>query len=184
VRKVGEAIIAASFLLIGCSSGPTSVPDVVGERLDVAEDKLADANLEYEEIGGGTFGVVDASAWIVCDQDPAAGTATSEPVKLIVDRECGAIGGSAGSESSSSGSKKPKTTGTTKQVVPNVVGLNLQAAQDRMQSAGFFNLHSYDVTGEASFQVVDRNWRVVEQTPAAGTEVGAGKYIDLGVVPR
>ena len=74
--------------------------------------------------------------------------------------------------------------GTASKSVPDVVGQNLQRAQDLMQAAGYYNLHSYDVTGESSFQVIDRNWRVVEQTPPAGTQAGPGKYIDLGVVER
>jgi hypothetical protein len=67
-----------------------SVPDETGERLDVAEDDLDGAGLNYTEIGGGTFGIVVKSNWTVCEQKPSAGSKVREGarVKLIVDREC------------------------------------------------------------------------------------------------
>ena len=65
--------------------------------------------------------------------------------------------------------------------VPDVVGMDLQSAQDTLQAAGFYNLGSHDVTGESSFQVLDRNWRVVNQTPAAGTQAPQTDRIELGV---
>ena len=48
------------------------------------------------------------------------------------------------------------TTGT----VPNVVGIDLQLAQDTLQAAGFYALRSHDATGQGRFQVLDRNWTV------------------------
>jgi hypothetical protein len=53
--------------------------------LDVAESKLDDLHIAYQEIGGGLFGVVVLSNWIVCETNPAPG-ATAQSVKLIVDR--------------------------------------------------------------------------------------------------
>lgn len=64
-----------------------AVPNLVGERLDVAEDKLDQLGLSYKEIGGGTFGIVVRSNWTVCQTEPASGGAAAR-VRLIVDREC------------------------------------------------------------------------------------------------
>jgi hypothetical protein len=64
-----------------------TVPDLVGERLDVAESDLRELGLRYREVGGGAFGIVDASNWKVCETRPAAG-AKAKRVKLIVEREC------------------------------------------------------------------------------------------------
>jgi hypothetical protein len=92
-----------------CSGGEATVPDVVGERLDLAQSHIEDAGLEYEEVGGGTFGVIDASGWMVCSQEPSSGGTTDEAVKLIVDRSCGGSEASddetesSGSNTSSSG---------------------------------------------------------------------------------
>ena len=76
------------------------------------------------------------------------------------------------------------TPGTTaaaaKITVPNVVGKDLQLAQDTMQAAGLYNLTSHDSTGQARLQVLDRNWVVTDQTPAAGSRVAADQRIDLG----
>jgi hypothetical protein len=70
------------------ASSNHAVPSLTGERLDVAEDKLSRAGLRYKEIGGGTFGIVVKSNWIVCQTEPAAGAHTSGRVRLVVDREC------------------------------------------------------------------------------------------------
>lgn len=47
--------------------------------------------------------------------------------------------------------------------VPNVVGMNLQGAQDCLQSYGFSNLDDQPASGEPRLQVNDSNWTVVGQ---------------------
>jgi hypothetical protein len=54
-------------------------------------------------------------------------------------------------------------------VVPNVVGVNHQLAQDTMQAAGFYYLTEEDATGKDRLLIIDRDWVVVSQTPAGGT---------------
>jgi beta-lactam-binding protein with PASTA domain len=66
-----------------------------------------------------------------------------------------------------------------KKRLPNVVGKNLQAAQDTMQAAGFYLLSDKDATGQGRFQVYDRNWVVVRQTPAAGRRVALSTLVTL-----
>lgn len=182
-RGTVTAVILIALLATGCgSSGSETVPDVVGERLDVAEDQLDDAGFEYEEIGGGTFGVINTSAWLVCDQEPAPGSSTSAPVDLIVDRECGSS--SAGTTSSSRSGNSSSSTSEDQEAVPDTLGMDLQQAQDTMQAAGFYFMDSYDVTGESSFQVIDRNWVVIEQTPAPRTKSSLNEEIIFGVRRR
>ncbi|MFI6485780.1 PASTA domain-containing protein [Nonomuraea sp. NPDC050663] len=55
--------------------------------------------------------------------------------------------------------------------LPDVVGMNLQEAQDMMQASGFYVLNDKDATGQNRFQVYDRNWIVTEQSPKAGKKV-------------
>lgn len=105
------AVVAVA--LVGCAADESTVPNVVGERLDLAQSHVEDAGLEYEEIGGGTFGVIDASGWVVCSQEPAPGASTEGVVKLVVDRSCGeqpedvaAQNSSTGSSDSAAASKK------------------------------------------------------------------------------
>jgi hypothetical protein len=122
------------------------------------------------------FGVVVESNWVVCEQDPQGGETDADKVKLIVDRPglCGgAEGGSTGS-----------TTDGSSIVVPNVIGLDLQTAQDTLQAAGFFDLGSHDVTGQSSLQIIDSNWEVVDQVPAAGSNAETSAHVELGVKRR
>lgn len=53
--------------------------------------------------------------------------------------------------------------------LPDLTGETLQAAQDTAQAAGFYGLTSSDATGAARMQLLDRNWQVCAQTPAAGS---------------
>lgn len=66
-------------------------------------------------------------------------------------------------------------------LMPNVVCMDLQQAQDTIQAAGVFFSRSEDATGEGRMQVMDRNWIVVAQTPAPGTPIGEGEAV-LSVV--
>lgn len=63
------------------AGGSRVVPtDLIGERLDVAENELNGDNVAYKVIGGGLFGIVVKSNWIVCQTTPQGAG-----VDLIVD---------------------------------------------------------------------------------------------------
>jgi hypothetical protein len=64
-------------------------------------------------------------------------------------------------------------------VVPDVVGMNHQYAQDEMQAAGLYSLDERDATGQDRLLLWDRNWVVVSQDPPAGTEVTEDATITL-----
>jgi hypothetical protein len=66
----------------------SAVPTLVGQRLDVALDRLEGAGLKGDVQGGGLFGVVDESSWKVVDQDPSPGARLSQgdTVHLDIDR--------------------------------------------------------------------------------------------------
>ncbi|MFT3901323.1 MAG: PASTA domain-containing protein [Gordonia sp. (in: high G+C Gram-positive bacteria)] len=71
-------------------------------------------------------------------------------------------------------------------VMPNVVGMGLQAAQDEMQritgNPGYFT-SSTDATGAGRQQVMDRNWKVCTQSVPPGTQVRVmGPTISFGAV--
>ena len=51
--------------------------------------------------------------------------------------------------------------------VPNLVGLDLQTAQERPRGLGF-RTQSVDATGRGRVQVIDENCQVVRQQPSAG----------------
>ena len=89
MRAIAALALGCLLALTGCA-GHTStrrVPDVTGDRLDLAEAQLDERGLGYEPVGGGIFGIVVRSNWVVCSQDPAAGRRATRVV-LYVDRDC------------------------------------------------------------------------------------------------
>ena len=69
--------------------------------------------------------------------------------------------------------------------MPDLVGTDLQGAQDAIQSVSngevFFST-STDLTGQGRAQMSDRNWTVCSSTPPAGTAFTTTTEIDFGVV--
>lgn len=102
VRRVLVPLLL-TLALAGCDSKSSStMPDVVGQKLDVALSHIERAGIteDPEVLGGGVFGVVDKSSWQVCEQLPAAGQSVDTKPRLTVDRSCG--GESESSEQSES----------------------------------------------------------------------------------
>ncbi|HSJ17596.1 MAG TPA: PASTA domain-containing protein, partial [Solirubrobacterales bacterium] len=64
------------------------LPDLAGERLDIADQELSDLGLRSRAEGGGLFGIVESENWEVCETDPAAGEEMrpGTTVALAVDR--------------------------------------------------------------------------------------------------
>lgn len=73
------------------------------------------------------------------------------------------------------------TTSPSQPLMPAVVCMNLQDAQDLIQTVGVFYSRSVDATGEGRNQIIDSNWQVVAQTPDVGTPFGEGDAV-LSVV--
>jgi PASTA domain len=72
---------------------------------------------------------------------------------------------------------------TTHWTMPNVIGMNLQTAQDTIQKIthdGIFYTSSHDVTGKGRHQILDRDWKVCSQNVPAGAAITIGTKIDLG----
>jgi beta-lactam-binding protein with PASTA domain len=69
--------------------------------------------------------------------------------------------------------------------MPNVIGMDLQGAQDAIQSVSggqvWFS-SSTDLTGQDRAQLSDRNWQVCSSTPAPGATFTVSTKIDFGVV--
>lgn len=80
----------------------------------------------------------------------------------------------------------PEPEDTVDFVMPDMRGKNLQDAQNEIQRLGVFFSISHDMLGSRS-QLLDSNWQVCDQTPAAGTRITGpasdweGK-IDFGAV--
>jgi beta-lactam-binding protein with PASTA domain len=140
-------LVAVIFLFAGCGEAVKQkrVPDVRGQRLDLAEDRLDAHGLGWEEIGGGTLGIVIRSHWWVCDQEPAPGR-LERTVKLVVERECPNV--------------PPQPP-----LVPDVVGLSLEDATDELDDLGIaYDAKSYD----EDVPLVEHLWEVCDQEPVPG----------------
>jgi beta-lactam-binding protein with PASTA domain len=190
------AVLVVAGTLTGCGGdGPAVMPDVKSRRLDIALSDIERAGFddEVEVLGGGVFGVVDESNWMVCDQEPRPGAEISTAPRLTVDRSCGGQdklkrddndSGSKAEDKPKHRQKKSGSGGGASRtfVMPAVVGMNLQDAQDKLQSQGSFLLTQTDATGLDRFQVDDDNWKVCFQKPAPGTTVKLSRLVELGAV--
>jgi len=76
----------------------------------------------------------------------------------------------------------PSATPEAKFTMPRVVGMNLQLAQDLLQSKGSYILDQVDHKGLFRIQVLDSNWKVCKQTPASGKVVLASTVVTLASV--
>jgi hypothetical protein len=141
------ALVFLAVCLAGCGGEPHDVPNVAGDRLDVAADRLEDDGLEYEILGGGTFGVVVKSHWYVCEQRPVGGSRASS-VELVVARSCPSV------------SPAPRPP-----VVPDLEYDELDDARAEAAGAGVEVVVRDRGAGPV---VIESNWTVCEQYPAPG----------------
>lgn len=207
-RLAAPFVVCALTLPLAACSGSESVvmPDVVGKRLDVAISDVERAGFDddVEVLGGGTFGVVDESNWTVCSQEPANGTEVSSAPRITVDRSCDAgdtlepaladnkepdaddsaeetTGDQPAVTSKKRVKKKRKQANAVAEsfVMPPLVGMNLQKAQNLLQARGSFLLTQTDGTGQERFQMVDYGWKVCAQVPAAGTVTDLATLVEL-----
>jgi hypothetical protein len=71
--------------------------------------------------------------------------------------------------------------------MPNLIGKDLQGAQDAIQSLtsdAVWYTGSTDLTGKGRMQIDDRNWVVCTSTPAPGAAITESTKIDFGVVKK
>lgn len=66
--------------------------------------------------------------------------------------------------------------------MPPLVGMNLQEAQDQLQSLGSFVLNQEDASGQGRMQLIDSNWKVCSQDPAAGALISITTTVTLRAV--
>jgi hypothetical protein len=69
--------------------------------------------------------------------------------------------------------------------MPNLIGSNLQDAQDaiqRLTNNEVFYTGSTDLTGKGRNQILDANWQVCTSTPPPGSTITKDTIIDFGVV--
>ncbi|MEX5713462.1 excalibur calcium-binding domain-containing protein [Parafrankia sp. FMc6] len=72
------------------------------------------------------------------------------------------------------------TAGSGQVQVPDVLGLDLDEAKDRLGPD--LDAKSVDATGRDRMQIIDSNWQVVQQDPTGGSAVPKGTTVTLHVV--
>lgn len=95
----------------------------------------------------------EGSAPSANDEAPAESTATSETVP----------------NENPLGGNSPED-----ELMPDVLCMDLQSAQDEIQDHGVFLSGSTDATGQGRSQVIDSNWVVVDQSPEPGSPIDEG----------
>jgi len=136
VRTITAAAAAILLLLVAAACGGTTphrIPDVTGEKLNVAEDTLDGLGLAYRTLGGGAFGIIVRSNWVVCGQSPRPQRIAREVV-LTVARTC---------------------------TLPDTVGYSLEDGEDELSSAGVdYRVHGVDagpVVDEDEFGICEQS---------------------------
>jgi PASTA domain-containing protein len=135
------------------------------------------------KIGGILLGVTALTLVAACGQKPDEGPSTS-PGDAITTTEAGAATAETSSEGTETTTSAPAAA-VSQWTMPNMVGKNLQAAQDKMQSVSgnpIFITTSHDATGAGRHQVLDGNWKVCSQNVAPGKTVDENSQIDFGAV--
>ena len=69
------------------------------------------------------------------------------------------------------------STSVPRPIMPNVICLTLQKAQDLIQDQGVFFSRSEDATGQNRNQLVDSNWIVIEQNLKPGEQFSEGDAV-------
>jgi beta-lactam-binding protein with PASTA domain len=148
-------LLAVALAGCGGKTAPKPVPDVRGERLDIAEERLDARGFDWEEIGGGNLGILVRSHWQVCDQVPRPGR-RGTTVRLVVERTCPNM------------QLEPP-------VVPDVVGLSLEDANDELDE---LRIGHDTQPEEGETPIVEHLWEVCGQDPTAGER---SSFVDLYV---
>ncbi|WP_240960122.1 hypothetical protein [Rhodococcus sp. HNM0563] len=117
---------------------------------------------------------------VTTPQSSARATA-SAPLTVPMSTEAATTARTVAPASTVAATAKPVSAPTA--IMPNVMCMDLQAAQDAIQAAGVFYSRSIDATGEGRAQVWDRSWIVIEQVPVSGAVVGEADAV-LSVVKR
>jgi outer membrane murein-binding lipoprotein Lpp len=127
--------------------------------------------------------VVAATALAGCGSTPPVGSGTSATVETEKTATEQTTTEPTATEPNTAA--PPQVDSAQQWAMPNLVGSDLQQAQDQIQSLtgdAVFYTSSHDLSGQNRNQVLDANWQVCSQNVAPGTPVTTASAIDFGVV--
>jgi beta-lactam-binding protein with PASTA domain len=164
--QAGTRVGKGSTVALRVSKGQATVPDVRGQNATSAQAALRAAGLVPA-----VFQVPSAEPkGTVTGQNPLPDKKVARGSKVRINVSAGA---SAGATTTQSTTTTP-TTGTHQVQVPNVVGLQQNVAQRRLNRTGLAVRVQYIASSKPSGQVVD-------QSPVAGTSVKKGSRAQISV---
>ncbi|MFF7248342.1 hypothetical protein ACFZBU_31025 [Embleya sp. NPDC008237] len=110
------------------------------------------------------------------DRTDDSGSAAADGVRVAA-----TAAAPAGPTSAAPPTRRAKPSPVPKNVLPDVVGVDLQQAWDGARRAGYRFVTSHDVSGRGRRQFVYSNWKVCDQTPEPGP-LAKELPVELGVV--
>ncbi|MFE2345193.1 hypothetical protein [Kitasatospora cineracea] len=156
----------------GGEAKTAALPDFTGMGLQAAQDRAQAAGfhlLHSHDALGRSRSQIDDRNWKVCSQAPAAGqqpTGTTVDMAAVkLDEQCPAT--DQGGSTPQAGS-----------VMPDVKGKSVAAVRDMMPKNTSFSVKD---AAQSRMVLVESNWQVCAQGPAAGTALN-GQPVTLGVV--
>ena len=164
--QAGTRVGKGSTVALRVSKGQATVPDVRGQDVASAKAALTAAGLVptvFQVPGAQPKGTVTGQNPL-----PNKKVARGSKVRINVSAGAGASGGTTTTRSTTT------TTATQQVQVPNVVGLQQNVAQRRLNRAGLAVRVQYIASSKPSGQVVD-------QSPITGTSVKKGSRVQITV---
>ncbi|MET8859693.1 hypothetical protein [Streptomyces sp. NPDC004579] len=155
------------------SGASAAVPDFLGMGLQSAQDKAQAAGFyeldSHDSLGRARHQILDRD-WKVCSQKPVAGTKTSTDTRL----DFGAV--KTGETCPAHDQAAPSAAG---RVMPDFSGKSVSAARDAL--APDTSLDVIDGSGQGRMVLIESNWKVCTQKPAAGAKL-SGQPVALTAV--
>lgn len=160
MRTISTALVALALIMTGCAGSSDDDAELQRSEQRVAElEAAAETTTTAEDVASTTAPPTTAAS--TTTPPSTAPPVTAAPV------------------TAAPVTSAPTTVAPAPQnLMPNVVCMNLQAAQDHIQAeAGVFLSLSEDATGAGRSQIIDSNWVVVAQRPSVGTPIGEGDAV-------
>jgi beta-lactam-binding protein with PASTA domain len=150
-----------------------SLPDMIGKGLQSAQDQAQDAGFynlaSHDALGRSRTQILDRE-WKVCSQTPKAGEhPTNTKVDFAVvklEETCPATDQGA----------KTEAPGST---MPDFKGKSVKVAREALDPSTSITVN--DASGQGRIIVIESNWKVCSQNPAAGTKL-EGQPVTLNAV--
>ncbi|MFE7580065.1 PASTA domain-containing protein [Streptomyces gardneri] len=152
---------------------PAALPDMTGKGLQSAQDQAQAAGFynlhSHDALGRGRMQALDRN-WKVCGQTPTAG---EHPTDIKIDFATVKLEETCPSKDQ--GSNKPQA-GTT---MPDFTGKSIKVARQSLDTST--SLTVTDASPQGRMVLMESNWQVCTQEPAAGTKLD-GQPVTLTAV--